>query len=187
VILFDEIEKAHPRVLNVLLQLMDDGRLTDSHGRTVSFQNALVILTSNIGATEILAQAGQQTHEEMKVMLKGHLLQHLRPELLNRIDETVVFMALDSQVIEKVTQLEVNKTIKRVASQNVTLEVQPEVVKQMASAGFDVQFGARPLKRAVQEILEIPLSYDLLDGKFPEGSRVLAKWDNHKVVFEKIS
>ncbi|MEY3901807.1 MAG: hypothetical protein RL189_1113 [Pseudomonadota bacterium] len=172
VVLFDEIEKAHPKVLNVLLQMLDDGRLTDSHGRTVNFQNCVVILTSNIGALEILQQAGLQTPEQMKKMLMGELLKYLRPELINRIDEVVVFNALSKAVIQNIVRIQLKGLERKLKAQELGLNFDDKVVELLAEAGWDPQFGARPLKRAIQELLEVPLSLKILEGAFTEGQNV---------------
>ncbi|MEN9810706.1 MAG: hypothetical protein RLZZ488_2273 [Pseudomonadota bacterium] len=172
VVLFDEIEKAHPKVLNVLLQMLDDGRLTDSHGRTVNFQNCAVILTSNIGALEILQQAGQQTPEQMRKMLMGELLKYLRPELINRIDEVVVFNPLSKAVIQNIVRIQLKGLERKLKAQELGLTFDDKVVELLAEAGWDPQFGARPLKRAIQEMLEVPLSLKILEGAFTEGQNV---------------
>jgi ATP-dependent Clp protease ATP-binding subunit ClpB len=172
VVLFDEIEKAHPKVLNVLLQMLDDGRLTDSHGRTVNFQNCVVILTSNIGALEILQQGGQQTPDQMKKMLMGELLKYLRPELINRIDEVVVFNPLSETVIQNIVRIQLKNLEKKLASQQLKISYDEQVIMSLAKAGWDPQFGARPLKRAIQELLEVPLSLKILDGSFSEGQTI---------------
>lgn len=172
VVLFDEIEKAHPKVLNVLLQMLDDGRLTDSHGRTVNFQNCVVILTSNIGALEILQQGGQQTPEQMKKMLMGELLKYLRPELINRIDEVVVFNPLSESVIQNIVRIQLKGLEKKLNAQQLKVTYDDAVVLCLAKAGWDPQFGARPLKRAIQELVEVPLSLKILEGLFTEGQTI---------------
>lgn len=172
VVLFDEIEKAHPKVLNVLLQMLDDGRLTDSHGRTVNFQNCVVIMTSNIGALEILQQGGQQTPEQMKKMLMGELLKYLRPELINRIDEIVVFNPLSESVIENIVRIQLKGLEKKLLAQQLKVTYDENVISSLAKAGWDPQFGARPLRRAIQELVEVPLSLKILDGTFTEGQTI---------------
>ncbi|NBW80534.1 AAA family ATPase [bacterium] len=172
VVLFDEIEKAHPKVLNILLQMLDDGRLTDSHGRTVNFQNCAVIMTSNIGALEILQQGGQQSPEQMKKMLMGELLKYLRPELINRIDEVVVFNPLSESVIQNIVRIQLKALEKRLQAQQLKISYNDSVIESLAKAGWDPQFGARPLRRALQELLEVPLSLKILEGTFLEGQTV---------------
>ena len=179
VILFDEIEKAHPKVLNLMLQMLDDGRLTDSHGRTVSFTNSIVILTSNIGALEILQKSQEGTSPaEMKKIVTAELLKFLRPELLNRIDETIVFHALDKSTIFDITKIQLRHLQKRLSVQNLGIKFEDSLVHQLAEIGWDPAFGARPLKRAIQETLEVPLSLALLEGRFKEGDTILAEWDS---------
>ena len=188
VVLLDEIEKAHSKVLNVLLQLLDDGRLTDGQGRTVNFQNCIVILTSNIGSLKILeTPANERNTPEFKQMMQQELLAHMRPELLNRIDETVIFNALHEDVIEKIVSIQVKKLALRLFSHShMYLEVDSSVIKHIAQEGFDIQFGARPLNRSLQEIVEVPLSMELIEGKFSEGDTIVVKQNNLGVVtFEK--
>jgi ATP-dependent Clp protease ATP-binding subunit ClpB len=172
VVLFDEIEKAHPKVLNILLQMLDDGRLTDSHGRTVNFQNCAVIMTSNIGALEILQQGGQQSPEQMKKMLMGELLKYLRPELINRIDEVVVFNPLSETVIQNIVRIQLKTLEKKLQTQQLKISYDDSLIESLAKAGWDPQFGARPLRRAIQELLEVPLSLKILDGTFLEGQTI---------------
>ncbi|WP_186644712.1 ATP-dependent chaperone ClpB [Fluviispira vulneris] len=188
VVLFDEIEKAHPKVLNVMLQMLDDGRLTDGQGRTISFQNCIVIMTSNIGAHRILEEpANERNGEKLKQAVMKELLNHMRPELLNRIDETVIFNALGEDVIEKIVSIQVARLSARLSSQqNMQLNVSPALIKRVAQEGWDINFGARPLKRSLQELIEVPLSIELLDGKFSEGDTILADENSeHKVIFHK--
>ncbi|MES2614507.1 MAG: AAA family ATPase [Bdellovibrionota bacterium] len=188
VVLLDEIEKAHSKVLNVLLQMLDDGRLTDGQGRTVNFQNCIIILTSNIGSHKILeTEANKRNTPQFKQMMMQELLTHMRPELLNRIDETVIFNALHEDVIEQIVSIQVQKLGSRLwAHQHIYLEVDPAVVKHIALEGFDIQFGARPLKRSLQEIVEVPLSMELLAGKFVEGDTILVTLHEENIVkFEK--
>jgi len=164
-------------VLNVLLQLLDDGRLTDGQGRTVNFQNCIVILTSNIGSLKILeTPAAERNTPQFKQMMQQELLAHMRPELLNRIDETIIFNALHEDVIEKIVSIQVQKLAARLmAHSHMTLEVHASVIKRIAQEGFDIQFGARPLNRALQDIVEVPLSMQLIEGKFAEGDTILVQ------------
>jgi ATP-dependent Clp protease ATP-binding subunit ClpB len=188
VVLFDEIEKAHPKVLNVLLQMLDEGRLTDGQGRTINFQNCIVIMTSNIGAHRILeAPPLERDHTKLKNAVMEELLQFMRPELLNRIDETVIFNALSDTVIEKIVSIHVAKLNARLLSQQqMQIEVTPQLIARIAQEGWDINFGARPLKRSLQEKIEIPLSIELLNGKFNEGDIIFAhENENSEVVFTK--
>jgi ATP-dependent Clp protease ATP-binding subunit ClpB len=169
VILLDEIEKAHPDVFNILLQVLDDGRLTDGQGRTVDFKNTVIVMTSNIGSPLIQSMAGQDS-EEIKEAVWGELKNVFRPEFLNRIDETVVFHALDAKNIEAIAAIQIRLLQARLAKLELTLEVSPAALAELAKVGFDPVFGARPLKRAIQQRVENPLSKLLLEGKFPPKS-----------------
>jgi ATP-dependent Clp protease ATP-binding subunit ClpB len=167
VVLFDEIEKAHPDVFNVLLQVLDAGRLTDGQGRIVNFKNTVVIMTSNVGS-DLLREGGGA--EDVLQLLKTKF----RPEFLNRIDETVVFHSLDAQHLRKIVNLQVDLLRRRLADRNITLEVSDEVLDALAKEGFDPTFGARPLKRLIQRKLQNPLAMLLLEGKFADGDAVKA-------------
>jgi ATP-dependent Clp protease ATP-binding subunit ClpB len=169
VVLLDEIEKAHPDVFNVLLQVLDDGRLTDGQGRTVDFKNTVIVMTSNIGSHLIQSMAGRP-HEEIRDAVWEELKAQFRPELLNRIDETVVFHALDAQHIGAIAQIQLDALRQRLAAQDLAIEVSPAAVAELAKVGFDPVFGARPLKRAIQQRIENPLSLRLLEGRFGPGS-----------------
>ena len=171
VILLDEVEKAHPDVFNVLLQVLDDGRLTDGQGRTVDFKNTVVIMTSNIGSPLIQAMAGQP-YEEVKEAVFGELKTHFRPEFLNRIDEIVVFHGLDASQIGEIAKIQLKTLGERLAKMDLHLKVSDQALAELAKVGFDPVFGARPLKRAIQQRIENPLSRDLLEGKFPPKSEI---------------
>jgi ATP-dependent Clp protease ATP-binding subunit ClpB len=165
VLLLDEVEKAHPDVFNVLLQVLDDGRLTDGHGRTVDFKNTVIVMTSNIGSHMIQSMVGQDS-EDIKDAVTDELKNHFRPEFLNRIDETVVFHALDASHIAKIAGIQIKALQERLAKMDLVLEVSPAALAELAKVGFDPVFGARPLKRAIQQRIENPLSRLLLEGKF---------------------
>jgi ATP-dependent Clp protease ATP-binding subunit ClpB len=165
VLLLDEVEKAHPDVFNVLLQVLDDGRLTDGQGRTVDFKNTVIVMTSNIGSHLIQAMVGQ-SNEDIKDAVWGELKNHFRPEFLNRIDETVVFHSLDAKHIESIAKIQLKILEARLAKMDLHLEVSSAALAELAKVGFDPVFGARPLKRAVQQRIENPLSKMLLEGKF---------------------
>ncbi|MGL4436874.1 MAG: ATP-dependent chaperone ClpB, partial [Giesbergeria sp.] len=171
VLLLDEVEKAHPDVFNVLLQVLDDGRLTDGQGRTVDFKNTVIVMTSNIGSHLIQAMVGQD-YEEVKDAVWGELKNHFRPEFLNRIDETVVFHGLDAQHIESIARIQLRLLQSRLARMELSLEVSPAALAELAKVGFDPVFGARPLKRAIQQRIENPLSKLLLEGRFPPKSTI---------------
>ena len=165
VLLLDEIEKAHPDVFNVLLQVLDDGRLTDGQGRTVDFKNTVIVMTSNIGSPIIQSMVGQD-REDIKDAVTAELKNYFRPEFLNRIDETVVFHALDAQHIEAIAAIQIKVLQERLAKMDLELQVSPAALAELAKVGFDPVFGARPLKRAIQQRIENPLSKLLLEGRF---------------------
>jgi len=165
VLLLDEVEKAHPDVFNVLLQVLDDGRLTDGQGRTVDFKNTVIVMTSNIGSHLIQSMVGQD-YDEIKDAVWGELKNHFRPEFLNRIDETVVFHGLDAQHIASIAKIQLQQLQDRLAKMELELKVSDKALDELAKVGFDPVFGARPLKRAIQQRIENPLSKLLLEGKF---------------------
>ncbi len=169
VLLLDEVEKAHPDVFNVLLQVLDDGRLTDGQGRTVDFKNTVIVMTSNIGSHLIQAMVGEP-YDDVKDAVWGELKNHFRPEFLNRIDETVVFHALDAQHIESIAGIQLKALQARLQKMDLRLEVAPAALAELAKVGFDPVFGARPLKRAIQQRIENPLSKLLLEGRYPPKS-----------------
>ena len=169
VLLLDEVEKAHPDVFNVLLQVLDDGRLTDGQGRTVDFKNCVIVMTSNIGSPIIQAMAGQP-HDDIKEAVWEELKTHFRPEFLNRIDETVVFHGLDAKHIESIAKIQLGVLTARLARMDLTLQVSDAAVAELAKVGFDPVFGARPLKRAIQQRIENPLSKLILEGRYPPKS-----------------
>ncbi|NLJ45852.1 MAG: AAA domain-containing protein, partial [Treponema sp.] len=184
VILFDEVEKAHPDVFNVLLQLLDDGRLTDGQGRVVDFKNAIVILTSNLGSDLILAA---ESMKAVKPAIDQLLRSSFKPEFLNRIDEIVLFERLGKKEILGIVDLQTALLAERLESRKISLEVSPEAKAYLAEAGYDPLFGARPLKRAVQNELQNPLARDVLAGKIREGSRVKVILAGGKLAFEAAS
>ncbi|MEY4750488.1 MAG: ATP-dependent chaperone ClpB [Pseudomonadota bacterium] len=165
VLLLDEVEKAHPDVFNVLLQVLDDGRLTDGQGRTVDFKNTVIVMTSNLGSQHIMQMVGQDS-EVIRETVWGEVKQHFRPEFLNRIDETVVFHALDQKHIESIAKIQLGQLQGRLAKLEMTLDVAPEALAEIAKAGFDPVFGARPLKRAIQQRIENPVARLILEGRF---------------------
>ncbi|OGO97783.1 MAG: ATP-dependent chaperone ClpB [Curvibacter sp. RIFCSPHIGHO2_12_FULL_63_18] len=171
VLLLDEVEKAHPDVFNVLLQVLDDGRLTDGQGRTVDFKNTVIVMTSNIGSQLIQSMVGQD-YEDVKEAVTGELKNHFRPEFLNRIDETVVFHSLDAANIASIAKIQLATLMGRLAKMDLTLQVSDAAVAELAKVGFDPVFGARPLKRAIQQRIENPLSKLLLEGKFAPKSTI---------------
>jgi len=170
VILFDEIEKAHHDVFNVLLQVLDDGRLTDSQGRTVDFKNTVLIMTSNIGSQEILeAQQRGRSYEDMKQVVTGELRQHFRPEFLNRVDETVVFHPLTIENLVKIVDIQLNRLRERLTERRITLTLTPAALEDLARRGYDPVYGARPLKRLIQQDIETPIARLLVKGELRDG------------------
>ncbi len=171
VVLFDEVEKAHPDVLNVLLQLLDDGRLTDGQGRTVDFRNSIVIMTSNLGS-EAIRELADRERAIMVEEVNRQLRSHFRPELLNRIDDIVIFHALDLERIKQIVRIQLERLSAMLAGRGLTLEVTESALEALAREGYDPAFGARPLKRAIQKQLQNPLALKLLAGAFPAGSTI---------------
>ncbi|MBB2485507.1 ATP-dependent chaperone ClpB [Mitsuaria sp. WAJ17] len=165
VLLLDEVEKAHPDVFNVLLQVLDDGRLTDGQGRTVDFKNCVIVMTSNLGSQHIMALAGQD-QDVIRDAVWGEVKQHFRPEFLNRIDETVIFHALDAKHIQSIARIQLRQLEERLAKLEMKLDVSEDALAELAKVGFDPVFGARPLKRAIQQRIENPLSKLILQGRF---------------------
>lgn len=179
VVLLDEVEKAHPDVFNILLQVLDDGRLTDGHGRTVDFRNTVIIMTSNLGSHLIQEHAHDVDYDEMKAMLQDVLNKSFRPEFLNRIDETVVFHPLHNEHIQKIARIQMSRLLTRLEERGFTLEVSDAAFAQLAEVGFDPVFGARPLKRAIQAELENPLARKLLNGELVVGKPILVDAGAH--------
>lgn len=176
VILLDEVEKAHHDVFNVLLQVLDDGRLTDGQGRTVDFKNTVIVMTSNIGSHMIQAMVGRP-YEDVKDAVWDELKNHFRPEFLNRIDETVVFHGLGAEHIARIAKIQLRVLEQRLAKMDLQLEVSPAALEELAKVGFDPVFGARPLKRAIQQRIENPLSRLILEGRFPPKSSIAVEVD----------
>ena len=172
VILLDEVEKAHPDVFNILLQVLDDGRLTDGQGRTVDFRNTVIIMTSNLGSSIIQDMAGEENYTQMKAAVMEVVGTHFRPEFINRIDEVVVFHPLDKAEIRKIADIQLNNLRKRLAARELGLQISEPALDFIAQAGFDPVYGARPLKRAVQQEVENPLAQQILAGKFMPGDTI---------------
>ena len=183
VILFDEVEKAHRDVFNLLLQVFDDGRLTDGHGRTVDFKNTIIAMTSNIGSQFIHNYAGQEQKEELKEKINMALKDIFRPEFLNRIDEIIVFNTLTKDMIGQIIEIQLKELKKRLSSHNLTLTVTGPAKEMLAGEGYDTNYGARTLKRTIQKLIENPLSLEILQGKFHEGSEIIVDMSGHSMVF----
>jgi ATP-dependent Clp protease ATP-binding subunit ClpB len=182
VVLFDEIEKAHPEVFNVLLQILDDGRMTDGHGRTVDFKNTIVIMTSNVGSHWI-QELGANQREEMEKRILEVLRASFKPEFLNRIDDIVIFHNLTTEQLDAIVDLQLERVKKRLEGQHITLELSDEAKALLAREGYDPTYGARPLKRAIQKHIENPLAMEMLQGSFLEGANILADVNEGKIVF----
>jgi ATP-dependent Clp protease ATP-binding subunit ClpB len=171
VILLDEIEKAHPDVFNVLLQVLDDGRMTDGQGRTVDFKNTVIVMTSNMGSPMIQQMQGDD-YQVIKLAVLGEVKAHFRPEFINRIDEIVVFHGLDEKHIQSIAKIQLAYLEKRLAALDMKLDVSDAALRELAAAGFDPVYGARPLKRAIQAQLENPLAKSILEGRFAAGDAI---------------
>ena len=180
VVLLDEVEKAHPDVFNILLQVLDDGRLTDGQGRTVDFKNAVIIMTSNLGSDLIQEHYREYSYAEMKTMLMDVLSRQFRPEFLNRLDESVVFHPLDDRQIKQIASIQLQRLRQRLQQRDFQLEVSDAALEKLAAVGFDPLYGARPLKRAIQQYLENPLAQALLQGNFLPGSTIVIGHDGQQ-------
>lgn len=183
VILLDEVEKAHPDVFNILLQVMDDGRLTDGQGRTVDFRNTIIVMTSNLGSHLIQEMNEKSSYEEIKAAVMELVSQHFRPEFINRIDDTVVFHSLAKEQIAKIAAIQIAYLHKRLKEKDINLDVTPDALAHLAEAGFDPVYGARPLKRTIQQQLENPLAQDLLAGKFKPGETIVVTYKDGNMKF----
>ena len=184
VILFDEVEKAHPDVFNVLLQVLDDGRMTDGQGRTVDFKNTVIVMTSNLGSQMIQAMAGDD-YGVIKLAVMAEVKTYFRPEFINRIDEVVVFHALDEKHIAGIARIQLQYLEKRLARLEMGMEISDAALAELATAGFDPVFGARPLKRAIQERIENPLAKAILEGRFAAKDRIRVDAEGGQLVFQR--
>jgi ATP-dependent Clp protease ATP-binding subunit ClpB len=185
VVLLDEVEKAHPDVFNVLLQVLEDGRLTDGHGRTVDFRNCVIVMTSNLGSQLIQELAGEEHYDAMKNAVMDVVGQHFRPEFVNRIDEVVVFHPLVKEQIRAIARIQIESLRGRLAQQDIGLELTDSALDRLGEAGFDPVYGARPLKRAIQQRLENPLAQALLAGRYARGDTVRVDCTGEDLEFEK--
>jgi ATP-dependent Clp protease ATP-binding subunit ClpB len=191
VVLFDEIEKAHPDVLNVLLQLLDDGRLTDGKGRTVDFKNVVVIMTSNLGSQYIAEASQREAHgseelpEGVKRQVTEALRQHFRPEFINRVDEVIFFHALGVEHMKHIVDIQVRGLLKRLEDRKIHVELSDAAKAFIVSEGYDPTYGARPLKRTIQRRVLDPLAMRVLEGEFREGDRVVVDVGENGLSFEK--
>jgi ATP-dependent Clp protease ATP-binding subunit ClpB len=182
VVLFDEIEKAHPEVFNALLQILDDGRMTDGQGRTVDFKNTIIIMTSNVGSRWI-QELGANDREGMEKRVMEALRSSFKPEFLNRVDDIMIFHNLTAEHLGAIVDIQLQRVRDRLQEHHITLELSEEAKTLLAQEGFDPTYGARPLKRAIQKHLENPLAMEMLQGRFGEGGRIVASVNDGKVVF----
>ncbi|MBC8118250.1 MAG: AAA family ATPase, partial [Burkholderiaceae bacterium] len=185
VILFDEVEKAHPDVFNVLLQVLDDGRMTDGQGRTVDFKNTVIVMTSNLGSHDIQRMAGQSS-ALIRQAVMAEVRKHFRPEFVNRIDEIVVFDALDAKQIQAIARIQMSRLEQRLAAQSMKLVVSDAALAELAKVGFDPLYGARPLKRAIQQEIENPVAKLVLEGRFGPKDVIPVDFKNGKFTFDRI-
>ncbi len=186
VILMDEVEKAHPDVFNILLQVLDDGRLTDGHGRTVDFRNTVIVMTSNLGSHVIQELAGEEHYDEMKKSVMEIVGQHFRPEFINRIDDVVVFHPLQQAQIRRIADIQIDYLRKRLADREIGLELSEAALDKLGEAGFDPVYGARPLKRAIQHMLENPLAQEILAGNFAPGDVIEVSVQDGAFIFKNV-
>ncbi|WP_060990334.1 ATP-dependent chaperone ClpB [Photobacterium leiognathi] len=186
VVLLDEVEKAHPDVFNILLQVLDDGRLTDGQGRTVDFRNTVIIMTSNLGSDRIQEHFGNLDYDGIKALVMEVVGQHFRPEFINRVDETVVFHPLGKENIKNIASIQIERLKKRLAEKDYRLDIDDSALDLIAEAGFDPVYGARPLKRAIQQYIENPLAQDLLSGKFVPGKEITLSVKDDEIVAQQI-
>jgi ATP-dependent Clp protease ATP-binding subunit ClpB len=185
VVLFDEMEKAHPDVSNIFLQILDDGRLTDGQGRTVDFSNVIIVMTSNIGSHEILMMTEEGALDiEIETHVKALLKKHMRPELINRIDDTIIFHQLGKEDLAGIVDIQMANLRRRVADRDITIDLSAEALKALASEGYDPQFGARPLKRVIQNRIENALATRLLTGEFTDGESIVIDYERENFVFK---
>jgi ATP-dependent Clp protease ATP-binding subunit ClpB len=184
VLLLDEVEKAHPDVFNILLQVLEDGRLTDGQGRTVDFRNTVIVMTSNLGS-DVIQSLGLESasYEQVKSSVMESVSAHFRPEFINRIDEVVVFHSLGAEEIQRIATIQLKNLNKRLGEQGIVLNFDPDAMIKLAEAGFDPIYGARPLKRAIQRWVENPLAQKILAGEFSSGSKIRAKLNGSAIEF----
>lgn len=185
-ILLDEIEKAHADVFNILLQVLDDGRLTDGHGRTVDFRNAVIVMTSNLGSNLIQEMSADSEYDNMKEIVMHEVSQHFRPEFLNRIDETVVFHALQQEQISAIAKIQIDRLRRRLIEQEIELTIDQDAINELGKVGFDPVYGARPLKRAIQDKLETPIAEKILQGQYQPGSSIKIGFSEGKLLFSEL-
>lgn len=181
VVLLDEIEKAHPEVLNMLLQVLDDGRLTDSHGRTVDFRNTIIVMTSNLGSDLIQDMSPKEDYNTLKTTLIEIIAKHFRPEFINRVDEVIIFHPLDETHLHHITNIQIANLKQRLKERELTLTLSDAAIDYLATQGFDPTYGARPLKRIIQQLLENPLAQSILEGKYPAGAEIKVDYHHNQL------
>ncbi len=193
VVLLDEIEKAHPEIFNLLLQVLDDGRLTDNKGRTVNFKNTIIIMTSNIGAHLIMEKSQSITdeskeiiHEEIRLKVMDLLRQQLPPEFFNRVDEMIVFHSLNKEEIKKIVQLQFDKLAQSINKQGVTIEIDSEALDYLARHGYQPEFGARPIKRLIQKEIVNELARSIIEGSVSKDDKITVKFKGGKLAFDQM-
>ena len=184
VVLFDEAEKAHPDIFNLMLQMFDDGRLTDGQGRLIDFKNTVIIMTSNLGSSIILDE--HLSENEKKEEINKALREKFKPEFLNRIDEIIMFKALTLKELKGIVDIQINSLKQRLLDQDIELELTDSAKDFLANEGYEPLFGARPLKRAIRQLVEIPLSMKILEGEFKKGDKIKADTENNQLIFNKI-
>ena len=186
IVLFDEVEKAHPDVFNILLQVLDDGRLTDSQGRLIDFKNTVIVMTSNLGSTDVRELGDSASDADVREVVMNAVSQHFRPEFINRIDELVVFHTLKKSQIRGIADIQLDRLRSRLADRDIGLKVDDQAFDILIDAGFDPVYGARPLKRAIQQQVENTLAQRILAGDFTAGDTVLITADDGHLNFEKL-
>lgn len=186
VVLFDEVEKAHPDVFNILLQVLDDGRLTDSQGRVVDFKNTVIVMTSNLGSQDVRELGEGATDDEVRTVVMNAVSQHFRPEFINRIDELVIFHSLKKAQIRGIADIQLDRLRSRLVDRDMSLTVDDSAFDLLIDAGFDPVYGARPLKRAIQQQVENTLAQKILSGEFVAGDTILVKGEHGHLVFDKM-
>jgi ATP-dependent Clp protease ATP-binding subunit ClpB len=186
VVLLDEVEKAHPDVFNILLQVLDDGRITDSQGRTVDFRNTIIVMTSNIGSEHILSVAGDDSqYEEMRKRVTDALRIHFRPEFVNRVDDIIIFHTLSREELRKIITIQLKRIERLLADQKITIQLSEAAVTHLANVGYDPVYGARPLKRAIQRQLENAIATKILENTFVEGDTIMVECVDNALTFNK--
>ncbi len=185
VILLDEVEKAHPDVFNILLQVLDEGRMTDGHGRTVDFKNTVIVMTSNLGSHEIQRLMGQPT-DLIRQAVMNEVKAHFRPEFINRIDEIVVFEALGQGHVQSIARIQLQRLHERLAAKELSLEISEQAMAEIAKVGFDPVYGARLLKRAIQQMIENPIARLVLEGRFAPKDVIPIDFKDGRFTFERV-